>query len=317
VVANGVLYITDESDHLTAYSTAPFVSLAPSPAPPSPVGTPITWTATAAGGIPPLQYAFYLYTAATNTWALARAYSTTSTWSWTPAQAGQYAVQVWVRNNGSAAAYDAWAGYPLFSITNAVPSVTLAASPTLPQQAGTAITWTAAANGGTPPLQYAFYLYTAATNTWMQTRAYSTTNTWVWTPSQTGTYTVQVWVRNNGSVAAYDAWAGSGSFTITSSGGPLIISSFSATPLPPQKAGTTMVWTAMATGGVAPLQYALYLYSSSTNSWTLAQAYSTSNTWSWTPAQAGTYEVQVWVRNNGSGNPFDAWKGSGTLTITP
>jgi len=199
----------------TVTSAPPSItSLVASPALPQPAGTAITWTATATGGVAPLQYAFYLYTAATNSWSLPQPFSTSNTWTWTPAQPGQYAVQVWVKNNGSTAAYDTWAGSGSFTI-GTPPTVTLTASPTPPQPAGTAITWTATATGGVAPLQYAFYLYTAATNSWSLRQPFSTSNTWTWTPAQPGQYAVQVWVKNNGSTAAYDTWAGSGSFTIS------------------------------------------------------------------------------------------------------
>ena len=46
---------------------------------------------------------------------------------------------------------------------------------------------------------------------------YSASNTFTWTPtaSETGQYALQVWVRNAGSVAAYDAYNGTPYFTIT------------------------------------------------------------------------------------------------------
>ncbi len=306
---------------ITHPNAAPTItSLAASPALPQNLGATITWTATATGGLAPLQYEFLLYTGATATWSVARAYSTSNTWAWTPAQTGQYAVQVWVRNNGSTNAYDAWTGSGFFNITaaGAPPTITsLAASPSLPQPPGTAITWTAMATGGLAPLQYQFVLYTGATATWSVARAYSTTNTWAWTPSQAGQYAVQVWVKNNGSVAPYDAWKGSGFFNIGTPGPPPTITSLTSSPTLPQPAGTMITWTAMATGGLAPLQYQFLLYAGATATWSVARAYSTSSTWSWTPSQAGPYAIQVWVKNSGSVAPYDAWKGSGFFNITP
>ena len=198
------------------------------------------------------------------------------------------------------------------------PTITsLTASPSLPQYAGTTITWAAAATGGTAPLQYAFYLYTGASSSWSLARSYSTSNSWAWTPSQAGQYEIQVWVRSNGSVAAYDAWAGSGSFNISTSSPPPTITSLTASPSLPRSAGTMITWAATATGGAAPLQYAFYLYTAASSSWSLARSYSTSNSWAWTPSQSGQYEIQVWVKNNGSIAAYDAWAGSGNVTISP
>ncbi|HMH50635.1 MAG TPA: peptidoglycan DD-metalloendopeptidase family protein, partial [Candidatus Acidoferrum sp.] len=151
---------------------------------------------------------------------------------------------------------------------------------------------------------------------WSLPQPYSTANRWAWTPTQPGQYSVQVWVRNNGSSANYDAWAGSGAFTITASGTPLTVTSLTPNPTLPQPAGTPITWTATATGGVGPLQYAFYLYTGATNSWSLPQPYSTANRWAWTPTQPGQYSVQVWVRNNGSSANYDAWAGSGAFTIS-
>ncbi|SRR6266542_3502807 len=194
----------------------------------------------------------------------------------------------------------------------------LTANPTVPRPAGTTITWTATAAGGNPPLQYSFYLYTASTNSWVLMQAYSTTNTWSWTPSQPGTYAMQVWVRNNGSTNAYDAWNGSGFFCITANAQQVpTITSFTPSPALPQRVGTTIGWTATATGGLPPLQYQFVLYSYTTGQWTVPEPYSTSNTYNWTPTQAGTYAIQVWVLNNGSCSAYDAWRGADQLVINP
>ena len=87
----------------------------------------------------------------------------------------------------------------------------------MPVTAGMPITWTATATGGTAPLQYQFWLYDGQTATWTMVRDYSAVRTWTWTPGATdfGQVALQVWVRNTGSAAAYDAYAASGYFTVT------------------------------------------------------------------------------------------------------
>jgi hypothetical protein len=148
---------------------------------------------------------------------MARDYSTSASWSWTPTQAAQYAIQVWVRNAGSKTNYDASKGSGYFNITAAPTPLTvtsLKASPAPPQSAGTTITWTTTATGGTAPLQYQYLLYSGVTGTWTIARDYNTSASWSWTPTQAAQYAIQVWVRNAGSTANYDAWLGSGYFTI-------------------------------------------------------------------------------------------------------
>jgi hypothetical protein len=94
-----------------------------------------------------------------------------------------------------------------------VQSVT--ANRTFPVMAGTAITWTANASGGATPLQYRFWRLDGGS--WTLVRDYSTTKTYTWTPGagEVGQHQVWVWVRNAGSVAAYDAQGGTAPFTIT------------------------------------------------------------------------------------------------------
>ncbi len=299
-------------------SAPAITALTPSPAPPQATGTMITWTATTTGGIAPLQYQYWLYSGATGTWTMVRDYGISASWTWTPTQAAQYAVQVRVRNAGSTTTYDALKNSPTFSITvpSTLPIVTsLTPSPTVPRPAGTTITWTAAATGGTAPLQYQYWLYSSVTASWTMGRDYSTSPSWAWTSAQAGQYAVQVWVRNAGSTTKYDAWLGSGYFNITAASGPPTVTSLKATPAPPQSAGTTITWTATATGGTAPLQYQYWLYSGVTASWTMVRDYSTSASCSWTPTQAAQYAIQVWVRNAGSTAKYDAWLGSGYFTI--
>jgi subtilase family serine protease len=211
---NGTPYFTITSSALAVSS------LTASPALPQSYGVPITWTANTTGGTAPLQFQFWRLRSSTGVWSMVQNYSASNTFTWTPtaSETGQYAIQVWVRNAGSTATYDAYNGTPYFSITGSAPTVSaLTASPALPQRAGTMITWTATATGGTGPLQYQFWRLRSSTGVWTMVQNYSASNTFTWTPtaSETGQYALQVWVRNAGSVAAYDAYNGTPYFTIT------------------------------------------------------------------------------------------------------
>ncbi|MEI7635242.1 MAG: multicopper oxidase domain-containing protein [bacterium] len=270
-------------------------------------GTPIKWTATATGGTSPYQYQFWLYTERTNSWSLLQGYGASNNVTWTPVNAGSYNVRVYARNSGSTNAYDAGLISPAFNITGALPlTVTgLTANVPLPAPSGSPIKWTAAAAGGTSPYQYQFWLYTARTNSWSLLQGYGASNNVTWTPAYGGTYNIMVYVRNAGSTNAYDAAMTSPAFNIT---GPqlLTITSLTANVAFPAPKGTPITWTAAATGGTTPYQYQFWVYSASTNSWTMLQAYSASNTVIWTPTTAGTYNIQVRARNSGSTSAYDA-----------
>jgi hypothetical protein len=76
------------------------------------------------------------------------------------------------------------------------------------------MTWTATATGGTAPLEYEFWLSGPGVD-WVVIQPYSLSSTLLWTPSATGTYRIQVGVRNSGSTAAYDAVSSVVLFSIT------------------------------------------------------------------------------------------------------
>ena len=283
---------------------------------PAPTGTPITFTARTRGGTAgPIQYAFYRFSQTKNAWELARAYSTSNTYTWTPAwgEQGNYVMQVWARNAGSTATYDAWAGTNMFEITQ--PPVQLSTSTVFPVPPGTPVTWTASVAGPTASLEYAYYVYSRATGTWANARAYSTTNTFTWTPSAAGTYLIQVWVRRVGTTAAYELWRGTDYLEVAAT--PAKVVSFTPSISLPTNVGTPVTWTAVGSGGtMAPLQYKFYLYTAGVG-WTLLRDYGTGNTFTWTPTAPGTYSLQVWVRSAGSTATYEGYAGTAGFVINP
>jgi hypothetical protein len=79
---------------------------------PAPAGSIVAWTARGTGGLSgPLQYRFVLYSQRTNTWTVARDWSTSPLFSWTTGSDGPglYILQVWVRSAATTGAYDDWA----------------------------------------------------------------------------------------------------------------------------------------------------------------------------------------------------------------
>ena len=179
---------------LTADKTSPMMA-----------GKTATFTALATGGSGSYEYQ-YIVKDPGNIWSVVRNYSTTGTWQWTPATVGYYVVEVYARNAGSPAAYEAFSvlGYTVLPGTPAT-GVTLTPSKASPATAGTTIRFTAAGSGGSGLYEYRF-ITRSPSGVWTTERAYSTDNTWSWTPTTTGTYTVEVDVRNAGSTAYAEAY---------------------------------------------------------------------------------------------------------------
>ena len=284
-------------------------ALTPSPSSPAPVGTPVTWTATASGGTAPYTYKFLVFDGAN--WTVGRDWASSNSWTWTPAIAATYSIQVWARNAGSSTIYDAWrqAG---FVVTGPPPLAVTALTRSIPSGTpiGPSVQWTATASGGTSPYTFKFLLFDG--ENWTVGRDWASSNTWSWTPSAPGDYFVQVWARNAGSSALYDAWLDSGSYNVAPPP-PLSVTSLTASQPSGVAAGATVVWTAAASGGTGPYTFKFLLFNGS--AWSVAQDWSSANTWTWMPS-AGTYTVQVWARNAGSSAVYDAWRGSSSFVVT-
>ena len=203
-----------------------------------------------------------------------------------------------------------------------VVEVILSADRSVPQPAGTTITWTATPRGGRGPYQFKWLLFNGSE--WDVVKNWSESTTLRWTPSFANPrYRVSVWVRSAGSSGDDFEASTEAAFAIDEvpSTAPFA-SSFAAMPRvssppvqavstvtlganysSPQCPGTTIIWTAAATGGGAGRHYKWFVYDGS--SWKTAVAWSTSDTFSWTPITANPrYRVAVWARSSDSTSDY-------------
>jgi len=280
---------------------------------PSTTGTPITFTARVQGGLAgPLQYVFWIYST-TNGWRNGQPWGPTETFTWTPtwADEGDFAVQVWVRSNGSTATYETYLGTDIFHISRA--ALKLTTTTLFPAAPGTPVTWTADVPDPSVNMEYAFWVFSGAANSWSAGQSYSTQKSFVWQAPAPGAYAIQVWARQVGSTASSELARSSGLFDVTS--GPAQMVSLTSNASLPSAAGTTVTWTAGATGGTAPLEYQFWRQDGGT--WRMVQDYRPSNTYTWptTAADVGQHAVQARVRSIGSASPYEAQMTSGLFQI--
>jgi cell wall-associated protease len=202
--------------------------------------------------VTPYQYKWWVYDGANWTstgWAAA------NTFAWTPTvpDPNSY-VAVWVRSAGDSDDEPDVSEAVHFPIRNPpVTSVMLTADRSSPQARGTTIMWTAAPAGGTAPYQYRWWFFDGAT--WTMIRDWSASNTFVWTPATEGEFHFGVWARSAGNTADGAEAAAAVPYTITAPA--LALTADRTAPQPP---GTTITWTATASGGGAPHQYKFFVF---------------------------------------------------------
>jgi hypothetical protein len=281
-----------------------------SPASPQGPGTTVTFTA-GATGCPNPNFEFWLQPP-NGSWSIAQAYSSSATWTWNTSglATGTYVLDAYARDASSTASYDAHLSpnptYVLQVLVTTCTSVSESASPASPQTPGTSVTFTASASGCPRP-NYEFWLQPPG-GSWAIVQAYSTSATWTWntTGLATGTYTLDVYARDASSTAAYDAHLSPNPTFLLGAGPACTAVSDVASAAPPQQPGTTVTFTATATGCPSPT-FEFWLQAPG-GPWTITQAYSASASWTWntTGLGPGTYLLDVYARQNGSTASFEA-----------
>jgi len=146
-------------------------------------------------------------------WVIMRDWASSSQASWTPGagNAGEHAVQVWVRSVGSSAAYEDWKGTGTFLI--AAPEVSLTPDRLLiGLRIGEPVTWTASVSGPIGSWEFKFIAFDGTS--WKVLQDYASQNTFTWFPPAQ-TCALQVWVRAVGSSAAWEQYQSSGLFVVS------------------------------------------------------------------------------------------------------
>ena len=175
-----------------------------------------------------------------------------------------------------------------YKITNPLKITSFNTSLASPQNAGRKITMSASASGGEGTIKYQFYAY--LNGKLVSKSAYSTTKTYVWTPTKAGTYTIKVVARDSKGTVVKTTKS-----YVVKAAEPITITSLTSSVASPQNAGKSIKFTTKATGKTT-LQYQ-YWVCNVDGSWTKLKSYSTTATATWKPTVSGDYIIWVDVKD--------------------
>ena len=185
-------------------------------------------------------------------------------------------------------------------------TVTLTPSVASPGTIGNTVTFSAAASGGSGQYQYRYYLGVPGGQQTL-VRDYSTTASWSWNTSglTPGTYAVVVHARNVGSTKSYETYRALSYGLATPASSVTLAPSVAS----PAMIGSTVTFSAAASGGSGQYQYRYYLGVPG-GAQTLVRDYSTVASWNWNTSglAAGTYTVVVHARSVGSTKSYETYK---------
>jgi hypothetical protein len=228
--------------------------------------------------------------------SVVQAYSTSNTYVWNTAglALGSYSLEVDVRNQGASAGYEAWSilAYSLAQPRCSTP--TLSAAPPAKAPTGASVTLTATTSTCPTP-NYRFLVGRNGVFTVVQPYGAANTFTWNTAGQAAGAYVLEVDVRDQSSSAGYEAWAQAGYNVVACTAATLTTDKPS-----PQPGGAGIVLTATATCPTAA-EYRFLVNG------VVVQAYSTSNTFTWSSSGTGNQSLEVDVRNRGSTLGYEAW----------
>jgi hypothetical protein len=330
----GVKYVVtltvNGNPYTWSFSVGPFggclaASLSAAPASPSLPGTVVNVTASAPGCANPL-YQFWTLAPGASSWQVAQPYSTTASFAWdtTGKATGGYSIAVWVKGASSTGIYgnqfgrwdtSIWINYRL--IPPACTGLSLSAAPPSTTAVGTTAMFTAGGTCPDPNPVYQFFTLAPGASSWTVAQPYSSSNSFSWNTGgkAPGNYQVAAWVRDANSTGAFSnvfgSWDASSSRAYT-------VTTCTALGLsaPAWSAGVGAAVSLTATAGGCPDPnpvYQFFTLGPGASSWTVAQPYSSSNSFSWSTAGRvpGSYQVAVWVRDASSGgvysNSFGSW----------
>jgi hypothetical protein len=253
------------------------------------IKTPIKLTASGVGGKAPYTYKFYyIHEDSTISKPINSTYSSATSVTFVPQEAGRYTLHVLVRDaNGEISENDK----EVCILDYEVVDYPIIKSFTADQSSGiyveTPVNLTATVDGGTEPYHYKF---TSKLGSGAETEIENTdfNETVEFTPTKAGTYTLSVYVTDDDGNPKPAAKKEIRSFVVYDE---LTVKSFTTSATTISK-GKGVTFKATATGGQPSYQYMFY-----TDKANPLRGFSSTSYYTWKPATPGTYTVYVDIKD--------------------
>ena len=266
-------------------------------------GETIIWTAEAAGGSGEYTYCFYIYkdgTAVKKT-----GYTPSASLAYAPEEAGAYSAKVFVKDSAGAGKSNMGGSVTVTQGASAPLKLASIAADKTTAETGETVTWKAEAAGGSGGYTYCFYVYKDGAA--VKKTGYAAADTLAYTPTEAGTYSVKVFVKDSSGAGKSSA---GGSVTVTqAAAGPLKITGITADKTTAET-GDTITWKAEAAGGSGGYTYCFYIYKD--GAVVKSTGYSGNDGLAYTPEEAGSYKAKVFVKDSSGAGKSSA---GGVVTV--
>ncbi|NMD38675.1 MAG: leucine-rich repeat protein [Christensenellaceae bacterium] len=260
--------------------------------------------ATANGGVPPYQYAYYVIK--DNVAIHKGTYGINSIFTYTPTLPGTYKITSFVRDSRNIRTSHT-TGNIVVSAPAPQPITVYATIDNVNFELGGKVTVRAFASGGVSPYKYAFHVINANTNAIVYTTAYSDSNTFIYTPTAAGTYKFKAYVKDK-----------TDTVVSTESTNFIVTVPVRKVTLNASISGNILTLNANVTGygSTPPIEYAFYIYKDDV---LILQdsVYRPSPAYHYNLTQSGVYSGFVFVKYNGIPNIDTAASNTVPFTYVP